>query len=86
LFERVCVAHQQPVNACKFNLQDYKAISAESPFVTTVIVNHRCASPSDSWLERPTKFDLRINLRIARTLGIELPLCVPKTISEFIER
>ncbi|MEH2487543.1 hypothetical protein [Bradyrhizobium sp. AZCC 2230] len=73
MFEGVCVTHRQPVDACKFNLQDYKAISAESALVTTVIVNHRRASPSDSSLERPTKFDLKINLRIARTPGIERP-------------
>jgi len=46
-----------------------QTISAERPFVTAVIVNHRCAKPSDVPFERPTKFDLRIDLRIARTLA-----------------
>ena len=45
----------------------------------------RGAKPSDLPVEQPTKFELLINLKTARTLGIDVPLMLQQVTDEMIE-
>ena len=45
----------------------------------------RGAKPSDLPVEQPTKFELLINLKTARTLGIDVPLVLQQVADEMID-
>ena len=84
---RLPAVSQHPFFARQGGLMGYFSSSADNARRAAVFIDKilKGAKPADLPVERPTRFELVINLKTARALGLTVPLSILVRADEVIE-